>query len=103
MLGVPVMVALVHGVAGSAPCPLIAAGFLRAGGRVRRGAQGYLLNVRLYGLTHPFYDGSWIPGDVIRSPDRRPAWSDSGAGHVGAITTQVISPADRLLLEEPPE
>jgi hypothetical protein len=21
---------------------------------------------RLYGPTHPFYDGSWIPGDVIK-------------------------------------
>jgi hypothetical protein len=28
--------------------------------------EGYNLNLRLYGPTQPFYDGNWIPGDVIK-------------------------------------
>ncbi|GAA4843732.1 DUF1254 domain-containing protein [Luteimicrobium xylanilyticum] len=28
--------------------------------------EGYLLNLRLYGPTLPFYDGSWIPDDPVR-------------------------------------
>jgi hypothetical protein len=32
--------------------------------------EGYNLNLRLYGPTQPFYDGSWIPGDAEKLPDR---------------------------------
>ena len=28
--------------------------------------EGYLLNLRLYGPTQPFYDGTWIPGDAVK-------------------------------------
>jgi hypothetical protein len=30
--------------------------------------EGYLFNLRLYGPTQPFFDGSWIPGDLIKLP-----------------------------------
>jgi hypothetical protein len=28
--------------------------------------QGYVLALRLYGATQPFYDQSWIPDDVVK-------------------------------------
>jgi hypothetical protein len=46
--------------------PELPEGVPEANGLRTNPGEGYLLNRRLYGPTHPFYDGSWVPGDVIK-------------------------------------
>ena len=29
--------------------------------------KGFMVALRLYGATMPFYDQSWIPGDVVKT------------------------------------